>query len=875
MLFAAADAALYDAKRAGRNAVSAGSSDANRRRELMLECFVGRAAERAQLRGLLDAAAQGRPHVVAVYGEAGVGKSTLVKQLAPEVGIRAGSLLTGRCVEADVRAPYAPWVDVVVGALRAGIAPKHPWRELVRLVPELAGGADTTRRDTGSPHALVEELELFLREASEARPLVIMLDDMQWADTATWDALEYLVGRLDSQRILICLTIRIEDLDATGNARRGRLSRADCYSEVPLGRLTEAELGQWLRTALGGQEPAPALFSYLVAQSEGNSFFVLQTLRALVEDERLTFIDGGWIFDAGGDGSMPRAIHDLLARRVARLDRRRRDVLATAAVLGASSSPRRWSRRATATRTRCSTRSTRGSRPRCSCRRTSRRRRSPSRTRCSRACCRTASIRCACGASTSGWDARSSRARATPRPKWRCTSTAPGAPLTRTEPRWRPARAPPRSTRTSRLPTCSPSHSAMRERFPEMADVEWRTAQIAEIRGRVSDAERACDAVLTTFASGAAELGVLRAARRMRERLRLHRGAPAAQVADACGALLADARAAGADEEIVPLLIMISTAHGRLGDGSAAARIAREASDEAARLHNLPLEADAAMRLGSTEVGASPADAVPHYRRALDIFTRLENRYGQLRSHINIGVAYDRAGNSPGAEVSYAMALSIGRDIRATDLTGIASLNLGVLLLKTGRFDRAQERFDEARELFTTIANEPFRLAALYNLANVARERGDPAGALELYAASVALAETLGHADVHAGALAGAGLAELDLGAVRGARAHQDAVGALIAGRTDVWFEGRELCEALCIRLAAHDGSDPAVVDLLLGALDRAERHNQYAAIWLGAECAAVLRTAGPVAEASLHRYLVHARALGYEPLIARLRGNG
>ena len=874
VLFAAADAALYEAKRAGRNAVSAGSTEGDRRRDLLLECFVGRTAERARLRELLDGAARGHPHVIAVCGEAGAGKSTLVKQLAPDVGVRAGTLITGRCIEADVQAPYAPWVDVVLGVLRTGVVPKHPWRELARLVPELAGNADAAPRETGSPHALLEELELFLRLASESRPLVVVLDDMQWADVATWNALEHLISRLDRQRLLVCLTIRTEDLDTAGNARRGRLTRSTSYSELALGRLTDADLAQWLRTALGGQDPIPALLAYLIAQSEGNSFFALQTLRALSEDERLTFADGVWTFDAVTETALPRAIHDLLARRVARLDRRRRDVLAVAAVLGREFDPEtlvvacegdedavldaldagiesavlvpsELSPTAVAFAHTLLTRVLQeGINP-------LRLRRIHERVgRALEARGKHAPAQVAMHFDRAGCAADAFRSA--------MTAGARAAELYAYE------------TAADLFAIAQRHASTLRE----MADVEWQTAQIAEIRGRYSDAERTCDAVLTTYASGAAEMSILRAARRMRERLRLQRGAPAGQVAEACRTLLVEAREAGAEEEIVPLLIMLSTAHGRMGDGSEAARIAREASDEAERLHNLPLQADAAMRLGSTVVEVSPADGVPHYRRALDIFTRLENRYGQLRCQINIGVACDRAGNSPGAEISYATALSIGRDIRATDLAGIASMNLGVLLLKTGRFDGAQERFDEARQLFTEIANEPYRLAALYNLANVARERGDSAGARELYAAAVTLAETLNHADVHAGALAGAGLAELDLGAVRGARVHHARVWALVGERTDGWFEGRELCEALHVRLAPHEDSPLPAVELLLEALDRAERHNQYAAIWLGAECAAVLRSAGRVAEATLHRYLVHARALGYEPLVARLRGD-
>jgi tetratricopeptide (TPR) repeat protein len=890
-LFAAADAALYDVKRAGRNAVSASGSPGGRR-ELLLDCFVGRAAERRRLRALLEAAAAGRPHVLAVTGEAGVGKSTLLKQLAPDVGIRSGSLLVGRCVEADVRPPYAPWVDVVRGVLRAGFAPERhshdrPWRELVRLVPELAGAGDAAAHTPhgqggaagggagGAGYALLEELETFLALASERRPLVVVLDDMQWADACSWDALEYLVSRLGTHRLLVCLTVRAEDSDAAGEERRRRLSRADCYGELPLARLTDVDLAQWLRTALGGEEPDPALLAHLVARSEGNALFALQTLRALADEGRLRAADGRWVFDGADDAAMPRAVHDLLARRVARLDPPRREVLTVAAVLGREFDPE--------------------------------------------------TLVAACdGAEDPVLDALDAGLRAAVLVPVEGSATALAfahALLTRVlQTGVNPLRLRRIHERVGRAlearggqvsaevalhfdrAGCAAdayrtameagaragevyAYESAAEFFAiarrharelrEMADVEWRVAQIAEIRGRFADAEAACDAVLTGLVSGAAELGVLRAARRMRERLRLHRGAPPGPVTAACEALLAEAREAGDGEEVVRLLVMVSIAHARLGNALGAERVAREALAEADRLGDLALRAEAAMRLGVAVLEIDPADAVPHYRRALDAFTRLGDRYGQLRCQINIGVACDRAGNNPAAEVSYATALAIGRDIRASNLAAVASLNLGVLLLKTGRFDVAHERFDEARQLFAALGNDLNRLAALYNLANVARARGDAAGALELYGATAALAETLDYPDVRAGALAGAGLADLDLGAVRGGREQHAAVQAMLAARTDPWFQGRELCEALAVRLAALDGRADDAAALLLDALDRADRHGQYAALWLAAECAGVLGGAGRVAEATLHRYLVHARALGYDPLIAKLRAAG
>ena len=221
--------------------------------------------------------------------------------------------------------------------------------------------------------------------------------------------------------------------------------------------------------------------------------------------------------------------------------------------------------------------------------------------------------------------------------------------------------------------------------------------------------------------------------------------------------LLADARDAGDRRETVALLLMISQVQARLGDNVVAERIAREAMAEAALFNDPLMNADAIMRLGSTLLVAAPASAVTYYRQALDIFQHLDDRRGQLRCHINIGVACDRAGNHHAAELSYATALELGREIKAADLTALASMNLGVLLSKTGRFAEARHRLDETLRLYVSVNNEPLRLSALYNVAHLSRERGDAAGATELYAATVVLAQQLGQLDVHVGALCGTG----------------------------------------------------------------------------------------------------------------------
>ncbi|MGZ8378140.1 MAG: diguanylate cyclase [Gemmatirosa sp.] len=875
-LFASADAALYEAKRRGRNAVATASAgNDGREARLLLDCFVGRGEERARLGRLFDEAARGRPAVVALVGEAGVGKTTLLRQLAPDVVVRAGALLAGRCIEADVQPPYGPWTDVATSAAAAGLAPERPWAQLRRLVPSLPGvarGAVDPLTD-GSRFALLQELEELLTLASAERPLVVILEDMQWADGATWDALEYLLQRFESQRILVCLTIRSEDLTEAGVARRRRLTRDERFSELPLGRLSREELAHWLKTIFGGQVPEDGLVEHLVSHTEGNPLFAVQTVRALVDDERLRFADGKWQYAIEGACPVPTAVEDLLSRRLDRLSPSTRDVLMVAAVIGREfdaetllaacekaegevleavdaalagtvlvpTAGRASSTLAFAHRLLAEV-LLRAANP----------------LRLRRAHARVARAIEARAAGTSGEVALHYDRAGIAEEAFRSAMDA-GAH----------AAAVYAFESATEFFAMARRHAGT---LAENADVEWRLAQIHEHGGRYVEAERHCQHVLSSYAAGAATLGVLPAAQRMLERLKLQRGVAAHEVLATCFELLEGARAREDRPETVALLTMVSQAYGRLGDVDASEQVARQALAEAEQSGDPRLQADAIMRVGSTLLGANPGDAVPHYRRALDLFTRLGDRRGQLRCHINVGVACDRAGNHPAAEVSYATALDIAREVKAADLAGATSMNLGVLLMKSGRFTLARERFEEARRLFASIGNEPFRLIALYNLAHLAREENNPAGALELYSACVSLASSLGQRDVHLGALAGAGLAELALGFAQSAARQLDDAAELASGREDWWFQGRELYDALTLKLSGLRGERDTVATAVARALERADEHDQYAAVWQAAECAAVLRSLGVESDDLLHRFAVHARALGYQPLVDRLR---
>jgi diguanylate cyclase (GGDEF)-like protein/putative nucleotidyltransferase with HDIG domain len=871
-LFGASDAALYGAKRGGRNMVMSAPRAGVGKQEVLLQCFVGRDGERERLRELFGSASAGSPQLVILLGEAGIGKSTLIKQLGPDVGIRAGAMLMGQCIEANVGLPYGPWADVVLAAHRAGLVPSRSWRELSRIVPDL-GTEESPAAAGGSQRALLEELEDFLRAATSARPLMIVLDDMQWADPASWDTLEFLLARLGEQRLFICVTVRPEDMTEAAESRLRRLSRSERCHEMLLTRLSREELAQWLRSTLGGQMPPASLLDHVMRQSEGNAFFAVQTLRALV-DERQLFVDvEGWHFEKSDTAQLPRAIGDLLARRVERLSRGRREILAMAAVLGREFDPEAL----------------------------------------------VAACDCDEAAVHDALDEGLASAVLEPSPRARPTLTFSHVQLTRAllhginplrlrRMHEKVARA--LESMSGRDPATLAVHfdvagassdayrtaheagkqsqsvyayESAAEFFriarkhardgQQIANVEWSLAQVDELGGHFKLAEQHCDFVLGKAGDGAEVLGISAAARRMRERLRQQRGAPADETISSCTVLLTDARRAGNVEEEVALLVMLSTSQQRLGDVLSSERLARDAVEAAKRTSLVSLHADAVIRLGSVLLTTSPASAVPLYRRALDMYSRLGDRHGQLRCHINIGSACDRAGNQPAAEASYATALDIGRDIRANDLCGVASLNLGVLLKKTGKFEAAHSRFDEALVQFNAIDHQPYRLASLYNLAHLARTRNDAATALELYGACAILAESIRHIDVQIGAIAGIGLAELDLSTIAGAARQRERARTLLANRTQWWFQGRELWEALDVRLTATEFGAAAGLKLLLDAVARAEGHDQYAALWLGAECADLFHAGDAYSIAVRDRLLVQARSLGYEPLVSALSG--
>src|SRR6266540_562294 len=262
------------------------------------EVFVGRVRELGQLGRALDAARAGSGTTALVAGEAGIGKTRLASELAAHARDAGFEVLLGRSIDlVGTELPYQPFVEALrpLGALR-----------------QVDGQA------AGSQLRVFEETLALLSERAAVAPLLLVLEDLHWADTSTLDLVVFLAHNLHDRRVLLLATYRADEPASAGRVRRlaDGVRRSGAALVLELGPLQHGELTALLAAHAGAPPPA-ALTDAIVARSEGNPFFAEELLAA------------------GGDqnGTLPRGLRDLLLQRVARLDPAAQAVLGLAEAL--------------------------------------------------------------------------------------------------------------------------------------------------------------------------------------------------------------------------------------------------------------------------------------------------------------------------------------------------------------------------------------------------------------------------------------------------------------------------------------------------------------------------------------------------------------
>ena len=261
------------------------------------DALVGRERERAILRQLLEAALTGHGGLVLTGGEAGIGKTALAEALCREAEEHGVLVLTGRCYDLTDTPPYGPWIELF----------GHYPRDEAMPPP----GAFAVRGIVGavvSQDALHGQVHDFLAAACARRPLLLLLEDLHWADPASLDLLRFLARAFVTLPLLLIATYRADELTRRHPlypllpllVREARAERVDLrpLDDGAVRALVETRY----RLPVGD---ADRLVAYLRGRAEGNALFVCEVLRALEERGTLAREGAGWRLGDLSDQTVP------------------------------------------------------------------------------------------------------------------------------------------------------------------------------------------------------------------------------------------------------------------------------------------------------------------------------------------------------------------------------------------------------------------------------------------------------------------------------------------------------------------------------------------------------------------------------------------
>ena len=287
--------------------------------------MVGRDDELGRLLTLLDDAEAGRSVVALVSGDAGVGKSRLVAEVTRLAAGRGFTVLSGQCAELGDSVPYLPLADALRGAAQASAVrdalSSRP--ALSMLLPEGGGGVtiDSDRSGLARQQMFGGVLGL-LAELAAAGPVLLVLEDLHWADASTRDLVTFLSRMLHRERVALIGTYRTDDLHRRHPLRPvvAELLRLPGVIAVDLAPLDPSALAEHLTAAAHGRIGATEL-NDIVARAEGNAYYAEELLAASVSGDR-------------PEQSLPAGLAALLLSRVEQLSDAAQQVLRAAAVAG-------------------------------------------------------------------------------------------------------------------------------------------------------------------------------------------------------------------------------------------------------------------------------------------------------------------------------------------------------------------------------------------------------------------------------------------------------------------------------------------------------------------------------------------------------------
>jgi predicted ATPase len=304
--------------------------------------FIGRQQEMGELKAALEDALSGQGRLVMLVGEPGIGKTHTVQELAAHAEQQGAQVLWGWSYEEAGAPPFWPWIQ----PMRSYVQQRDPEQLRSEMGPGAASIAEIvsevwsklpgleappTLEPEQARFRLFDSIATFLRNAAQSQPLMLVLDDLHWADNPSLLLLQFLARQLAESHLLVVGCYRDIELSRQHPLSNtlARLSPLPMFQRVSLRGLGQEDTGQFIE-ANTGIIPHPSLLEAIYTHTEGNPFFIREILRVFSEREELEAVE------VGGPEAIriPEGVREAIGQRLNRLSKQCNETLATASIVG-------------------------------------------------------------------------------------------------------------------------------------------------------------------------------------------------------------------------------------------------------------------------------------------------------------------------------------------------------------------------------------------------------------------------------------------------------------------------------------------------------------------------------------------------------------
>lgn len=326
---------------------------------ILQNVFIGRQKEFKKLVQIFNDVKIGRGQSVQIQGEAGIGKSSLATKFRSYIEYHNALVIYGNCLYSEGMDAYLPFIDSLrdffsrdnhrltedernnlISRVRQSLSDLSVIMD--RFTTTVVKKTKRSKATSNTQENLFDNFIHLFTIISDLRPLIIIMDDMQWADVASLRLFHYLTKKISKKKIMLLGISRTDRYDLQDNGKPtywvdilNRMSREDLIVQIDLDYLSKEDSDQLIDKSLQNTAFSEEFYLGLYEATRGNPFFIVETLKSLHANQRIVQKDARWI-DLNVDFKMdvPERVEDIFIRRLSCINENEREVLQVAAVIG-------------------------------------------------------------------------------------------------------------------------------------------------------------------------------------------------------------------------------------------------------------------------------------------------------------------------------------------------------------------------------------------------------------------------------------------------------------------------------------------------------------------------------------------------------------